>query len=790
MKEINYIDINEIKNAFKREELSENAFINLKKWLTDEIYQDFHEDIYKLLKNEKFYVLNDSFSSIIPFGTGGRRGPIGVGPNRINYRTIGESAQGVANYLVKVKEGNTYPPKAVIAYDTRHYSKEFAEITAEVFAGNHFKVYLFEDVRSTPELSFAVRELQADVGVVISASHNPSTDNGFKVYFSDGGQIVSPDAERIIDEVIKVNKIKQLALLEAKEKNLLTYIGKDIDQKYISAVCQETFERGEDKDIRIVYSPLHGTGTTNVLPVLASLGYQDIILVEEQKEPNGDFPNVKNNIPNPEDPVSMEESKKVAKDSLADLVLVTDPDADRLGVMVPKSFDKQEWETLTGNQISCILTYYVLDQLKKRNKLHKNSFVVKTIVTTQMINSICRSFGVRIKDNIPVGFKFISKIVNMEEKDNFILGVEESHGFVKGTYTRDKDAAIAAALMVELTSILKKQGKTPYQFLLDLYRKYGYYKELINPIVLEGVDGRSEILRIMEDLRNKKTRPERVGGIKVQENRVKDCLEDKILDPELNITEESKNILIFDLSKDGKTRFCVRPSGTEPKIKYYISAYSEVGSEISDTDFANIKKLVDVVAYSIMEDVENRLRFGQQEVFVRKIIDFPGTREELYDEIVRLARQVLFAEAASLFILEKDSKLWLKGASGYWEIKREDICYNLHEKRLTPWIAERSDEIVKIDSNDALKEHPAYKNKWKGGKFDNKVWPEGGQCNSLLGMALKHPNGELLGVLKVENKRPRIRKPSHFTKEDIYFLKFISNIIVLAITKVQTRNGK
>jgi phosphoglucomutase len=775
--------LKKIQDAFKRKQLTSTAPQNLKRWLTNGEFHAFQDTLRAMIDRREFYQLNECFYTTIPFGTGGRRGPVGVGPNRINSRTISESVQGVANYLFKIKRPNTFL-KAVIAYDTRHFSQEFAAITAEVFVGNGFKVYLFNDFRSTPELSFTVRKLKADIGVVISASHNPPADNGFKAYWSDGGQVTPPHDERIIEEVRKVKGIKRLNIDDAQRKGMLVYISEDMDKQYIKAVCQEAFVAGENNSIRIVYTPLHGTGTTNVLPVLKELGYQDILLVDEQAEPNGDFPRVKNNIPNPEDPAALELAIAKAREHRADLVLATDPDADRLGVAVPTSPKKDEWVALNGNQIASILTYYVLGQLKKKGNLYKKALVVKTLVTSELVTDICKSFGVNIKSDLPVGFKFIAQVIDRLEKSDdrghFILGVEESHGFLKGTYARDKDAAIASALMAELTSLLKMEGKTPYQFLQELYRKYGYYKEVINPVVLEGVEGRAEILRIMEELRNNP--PERVGGKEIL--KVRDCLKEEVLDPTMK-TLESANLLIFKLSKDGKTRFSVRPSGTEPKIKYYVSVYSDVRDKTSDTDLAKIKELVDGVAMSIVEDLEATMRVGQQNVFVKKLIDFTGTKEELYDEIVRLARQVLFAEAASLFLFNNEGKkLWLRAASGYWEGKRDKCFYELDEKKLTPWIARNPGKIVKLDSNDEFLTHPAYGEKYTGGKFDDLIWSKGSQCHSFLGLTLQGPDGKVIGILKVENKRPRIGRSLVFTRDDVQLLKFISNIIVLAITKV------
>ena len=797
--------LNKIKDAESK--IGKKALDNIISWLTDEEFAEFHKEIKTLIEDGNYRLLKDSFSGIIPFGTGGRRGPMGAGTNRINSRTISESAQGVANYLLannKIKDNF----KVVIAYDTRNNSRKFAEITAEVFCGNNFKVYFFDSFRSTPELSFAVRKCNADVGVVISASHNPPIDNGFKAYWSDGGQIVAPHDNGIIKEVGKGDTPKRIPFKKAVKNGLVTFVTKDIDDDYIQSVCDNAFSiRGNN--LKVVYTPLHGTGTTSVLPVLEKMGF-DVILVEEQTDPDGNFPGLENNLPNPEDPSSMKCAIEKAKECGADLVLATDPDADRIGVAIPKSYDKNEWYILSGNQIISILTYFVLEQYRKRNLLNRNKLVVKTIVTTHLISDICNDFGVTIKTDLPVGFKFIGEVISELEKKGqknlFILGCEESHGFLKGTYTRDKDAAIGSLLMAQLTSYQKREDITPYHYLQEIYRKYGYYKEVTSSLILEGGDGQTEILRIMDELRSNP--PEKLGPKNVI--KVLDCLEGNVFDPKIK-SSESSNILIFILSEDEKTRLSIRPSGTEPKIKYYLSISAKVGDSISSEDLESFAHLVDTIATSIINDLETKIRMSQQNVFVQKLIEHDDELEEesdskskekikeeseqtLYDNIVCFARQVLFTEAASLFLFdETKQKLYLRAASGYFERKKSDIFqYDKDENKLTPWIFRHPKEIVKVDSNEELKKHPAYGEQYSGGKYDTDIWKDEGQCHSFLGVALTIPvkdetgktNEKVIGVLKVENKRPGIGKSSIFTRDDVELLKYISNIIILAITKI------
>ena len=582
-----------IQKASEEKKLTSVAVEHLRIWSTDR-YIEFHDQLLSMIENEEFEKLNNSFYTILPFGTGGRRGSIGVGPNQINYRTIGESTQGVANYLSRMK-GNNTPKKAVIAYDTRHYSKEFALRTAEVMVGNGFSVYIFKDFRSTPELSFAVRELQADVGFVISASHNPPTDNGIKVYWKDGGQIVPPHDQNIIEESIKVADIKRLALDEAQDKALIHWIGAEIDQKYWSAVCKESLT-SQESGLHIVYTPLHGVGGTSVLPVLQRLGYH-VDIVKDQEEPNGDFPNIPNNIPNPENPEALALAITKAKELRADIVLATDPDADRIGVAVPVCNAKKNWVSLTGNQIASLLTHFILEQLKQKEDFPRDGLVVKTAVTTDLVADICKNFGVSIKGNLLVGFKYIAEIIEKDPR-RFIFGAEESHGALKGSYTRDKDAAISALLMAELTEYLNREGRTPYQLLDELYCTHGYYKDIAEFILLEGQEGKHQIDQMMAELRSHP--PTEIGGLKIVEihdylqgdNRDLSSAESRPLEAPIG------DILIFTLSQDGRTRVAIRPSGTEPKIKFYISVHSEVGN-----DLTRGKEITDALATAVARDI-------------------------------------------------------------------------------------------------------------------------------------------------------------------------------------------
>lgn len=578
-----------IQEALDKKELTPEAHQNLKKWLTEPEFALYRDELGRMVERGEYTELQDGFYTLIPFGTGGRRGPLGLGPNRINSRTIGESAQGLANYVKNLK-GPNVPLLAVIAYDTRHRSQEFAFTTADVLAANGFIVFLFDGFRSTPELSFAVRYLGADVGVVISASHNSPSDNGFKVYWSDGGQVLFPHDKRIIEKVNQVKEIKQSKEGGPPGRGSIRRLGREIDPKYWEAVCNESIF-SERRELNIVYTPLHGTGTTSVVPVLEQMGYRNLHLVAEQAQPDGGFPHVKNHIPNPEEPAAFEQAIAMARDLHADLVLATDPDADRLGVAVPASFEGDHWVTLTGNQIGSLLCYFILQGLKTAQRLPQDGLVFKTLVTTDLIADIAADFGVGVIGDLLVGFKYIAEVIEgLDRSERFLFGAEESHGFLKGTYIRDKDGAVAALLIAELTEHLKREGRTPYQFLDDLYRKHGYYQESLVSFVLKGFEGKRQIDHIMKQMRT--TPPSYMGGLKVFE--VRDYLTGKVIEPtsqkRLRIIEKPHgDLLVFTLSPDGRTRLAVRPSGTEPKIKYYLSVYSEVPQGAGDEDLRRIK---------------------------------------------------------------------------------------------------------------------------------------------------------------------------------------------------------
>lgn len=590
--------------------ICEDAWTNIVKWLKSDEYKEYHNEILDLIQRRDFNELNNSFFTIIPFGTGGRRGQMGAGTNKINLRTIGESAQGLAKYINRLNESkpsvlevssNLKYRSIVVGYDTRHNSKEFALETAMVLAGNGIKTYLFDGYRPSPEVSFAVRELSASAGIVISASHNPPSDNGIKVYWEDGGQILPPHDKNVINEVNNVSHIKKIGLEEAKNKGLLEYIGSEIDERYWKRLSELSLV--QDRGAKIVYSSLHGTGYCSIVPVLKQLGFDNLHLVEEQMVPDGNFPTVKNNKPNPEEPDALELVIKKANRLNADIAIASDPDGDRLGVAVPDQVN-DKWIILSGNQVSAILTYFILTQLK--NKLPKKGIIAKTIVTTDLINAIANRFNVRVIGNLLVGFKYIGEVISkLSEDEEFIFGTEESLGYLRGTFVRDKDAVTAAILVSELASWLKTQGISIYEQLNEIYKEYGYYKESVESISLTGAEGKKKIDKLMQCLRLNP--PLNIGGLKVVS--MIDRASGEEIEPITKVVKKRDeqqtkgDVLIFYLSDDGTSRLTLRPSGTEPKIKIYTATKKDVPADTSDEGLEQIKAEVDDLISKIQMDM-------------------------------------------------------------------------------------------------------------------------------------------------------------------------------------------
>ncbi len=570
-------------------QVSPAAVKHLADWLERADCAPYRDEIVVQIEAQAFEELEDAFGSIIPFGTGGRRGLRGAGPNRINFVTISESAQGICNYLAGL--GST-DPSVVIAFDTRHFSSEFARCAAEVFAGNGVRATIFDGPRATPQLSFAVRQRSATVGVVISASHNPPGDNGIKVYWSHGGQIVPPHDEGIIAEVMTGPDIKRLAFDEGVQQSMIHIAEPDLDEGYRAAVCAQSVQ-SDPGDTHIVFTAMHGTGATSVPPILKRMGYR-VDTVAEQDAPDGDFPNVVNHLPNPEHPETLQLAIAQAKQAGADLVMGTDPDADRIGAAVPVTAGSASWVTLTGNQISALITDFVLSAMAAQGQALAPRIVAKSTVTTNLIKDICTTYGARLLGELPVGFKYIAEVVE-SDPDAFLVATEESHGVLKGAHVRDKDAGVGALMLAELVASLKPSGRTAAEHLDALYTQHGYYCDALESVVFEGGDVRMQNAKLMASLRAEQ--PADLGGVAVRG--MKDyLLAENAQDVEgVPIELMQADVVRFVLSDDGRTHLTIRPSGTEPKVKVYASVYAAAGD-----DLAGAKAKADGLAARMIED--------------------------------------------------------------------------------------------------------------------------------------------------------------------------------------------
>lgn len=537
--------------------LDVNACNNADRWLNGCIDESTKQEILRM-REENPEEFNDAFYRTLEFGTGGLRGIMGLGTNRMNFITVSMTTQGFCNYIKQKKTQGEV--RCVISHDSRNNSRNFALTTARVMAANGFKVFLFEDMRPTPELSFAVRELKADAGVMITASHNPKEYNGYKAYWNDGAQLTAPDDELVIEQVNKITDISQVKTQQGDEN--ITIIGKDIDQVYIDRVKSLSLDNGyisRNKGLKIVYTPLHGTGIKLIPQALKAYGFDNVSIVEPQAVADGNFPTCVS--PNPEEPAALELGLQQAQRENADILLATDPDADREALAVKKK--NGEWILLTGNQTASLFTYYLLKRWSEEGRLTGNQYIIKTIVTTELVRKIAESFNVECYDTL-TGFKHIAaKIKSMEGKKEYIGGGEESFGYLIGDFVRDKDSVSGCCILAEMAAYASDKGQTLYDMLLDIYAQYGFYQEKQVSIVRKGQSGAEEIKAMMTTFR---TNPHTsLAGEKVE--RIADYLEcEKTGLP-------SSNVLQYFLSDGSKVS--VRPSGTEPKIKFYFSICSK-----------------------------------------------------------------------------------------------------------------------------------------------------------------------------------------------------------------------
>ena len=565
-------------------------------WLSSNILSEEIKVELRIIKDDK--EIEDRFYKDLEFGTGGLRGVIGAGTNRMNIYTVSQATQGFANYLNE----NFQAPKVAIAYDSRNMSKEFAKAAALTLCANGVKVFLYESLRPTPVLSFTVRHLNCEGGIVITASHNPSIYNGYKVYDEFGGQVTDLKANKIITAVSQVKdfeSIKTITEGEAVEKGLLNYIGEDVDKAYIDKVksltIREELVKNDAKDLKIIYTPIHGSGNIPVRRVLKELGYENVKVVKEQELPDGNFPTAP--YPNPEMAQVFELALDMAKNEAPDIIFGTDPDCDRIGVVV--NLGNGEYKVLTGNQTGLLLTDYILGSLKETGKLPENGVVIKTIVTTEGARKIAEGYGVEIMD-VLTGFKYIGEKIqqfNTAGDKKYLFGFEESYGYLAGEFVRDKDAVIASMLIAEMTLYYKNKGMSLYEALIKLYEKYGFFKEDLVSIELKGKEGAEKISECIDSLRNEALTE--VDGVKVVTK-----LDYKLKVEENLLTSEKKDInlptsnVLKYILEDG-SYFVVRPSGTEPKMKVYLAVRGN-SLENAESELVRFKE-------KVMEVINNKL---------------------------------------------------------------------------------------------------------------------------------------------------------------------------------------
>jgi phosphoglucomutase len=552
--------------------LSPEAVTNITAWLNEPKYAQYRDDLIEMINEGHWEELENAFFKVIEFGTGGRRGMTGVGSNRINRVTIGESAQALCEYAASF-DLEASQKGVVIACDTRLSSPELSRYTAQVCAAAGFKTYLFEDFRSTPELSFAVRELGAAAGIVISASHNPPADNGFKAYWSDGGQLVSPHDKGVLDVASRITTINEVDYSEATQDGRIQLIGKRLDEKYIAAVVSQA--EGTDRDVKIVYSPLHGAGQTNVLPALKQAGFKDIVLVEDQMVPDGNFPTIENGKPNPEEKSANDRAAALLMAEKADIAITNDPDADRIGVVVRRD---GEAFYANGNQIAVLATDWALQRQQQKGILSAKNYIAKTIVTTDMLSALADHYGVKMYTDMLIGFKYIGELLHQKEGTDevFVIGGEESYGLLKGDDVRDKDGASGALPLAEYAAFLKKQGQTLYDRLIELYQEYGLYLERLDGAYFLGATGFEKMQNVMKTLRENPLT--QVGGHPVTAVLDYQTLERRDVETgqvaPVNCSAKG-NVVVLELDGDYRKRITVRPSGTEPRIKFYLQWFED-----------------------------------------------------------------------------------------------------------------------------------------------------------------------------------------------------------------------
>ncbi len=556
--------------------VSPAAAAAMTRWMTETPFTQYRQRLLEDIAAERWKALDDAFFAVLDFGTGGRRGVMyPVGTNVLNERTIAESARGLGDY-VSARKPEAEPRSCVIARDARHNSREFAELCARVLAAAGFQVFLFPEARSTPLLSFTVRHLRCDAGIMITASHNPPSDNGFKCYGPSGGQVVPPDDHGIIECVKAVSdrEITEIPIEHGLAEGRIVLMGPELDDAYITAVVGQSVSHA--RDLSIVYTPLHGVGETSVVAALQTAGFRRINILASQRTPDGDFPNVPDHVANPENPRALEAAIAEARTTGAELVVASDPDADRIGVAVPRTGDPRgDWTIIDGNQIGVLMAAFVMKQTEALGRLRPDHYLITTLVTTQMARALAEREGIRTEDDLLVGFKWIGQRIDQVGTAGFLFAFEESHGYLKGTYARDKDAAVAALLFAELAATVKDRQQTVMEYLDELYVDVGHYGERLINKMLKGREGLEKIQLLMKAFRANP--PRTIAGLTVTEaydyeqHEIRDLSGARGPRP---LPEPSGDLVIFHTEQPG-IRFAARPSGTEPKIKFYLFARTE-----------------------------------------------------------------------------------------------------------------------------------------------------------------------------------------------------------------------
>ena len=563
---------------------------NIEKWLQGGYDEDSKTHIRNLMASDEA-ALEDAFYQDLEFGTGGLRGIMGVGTNRMNKYTVAMATQGLANYIKKEVKNKT--PKAAIAYDSRNNSRYFAEIAADVLSANGIFTYIFDDIRPTPELSFAIRHLNCDSGIVVTASHNPKEYNGYKAYWADGGQLVPPHDKNVISEVRKIQNIENVQF--TRNDKLVQYIGKDIDEIYLSKLKTLSVNPHiihKHSELNIIYSPLHGTGAKMVPKALSIFGFKNVNIVEEQAVADVNFPTVIS--PNPEESEALSMAIKQAQITDAELVMATDPDSDRVGIAIKDN--KGEFVLLNGNMTASLIFYYMCRMWLENNKIDGKQYIIKTVVTTELLTEIASKYGVKTYD-VLTGFKYIAeKMHELDGKEKFICGGEESFGYLVGDYVRDKDAVISCCIIAEIAAWAKEQEKSLFDILTDIYLECGYYRERLFSLTKKGQNGAMEIKQMMEDYRNNP--PQSIDGVKVIKIKDYKISEEKSLQTNTvkKIDLPLSDVLQFIL--EDKSVITVRPSGTEPEIKYYFSVHKTLNNR---TEMDKTTTLLDQKIDRIME---------------------------------------------------------------------------------------------------------------------------------------------------------------------------------------------